>query len=290
MEASTIFYRRSTVECPVTVYYFRPTHIDRQAQPLHRSNAFMILSMHTGSVEFYTTGSMTCLTAGDICIVPPRMLHSLRTVDLQTSYTLFCLNPQLFSLPASHFFTREFWQPLQNGQLRPPQLLHPGEAPHKEILEQMQRLDVEKEGTAAYTMELLGIGMNICCALFPYCSRDTQPVTTRPDGLSVSEKCIQYIQNHYHQKISLEDIAQHVHLHPNYLCALFREQTGKTIFEQLNWKRVHDASKLLRSTDLPIAQVAERCGFQNTTYFTRKFKEIVGCTPTACRNQSRIKK
>ena len=290
MEASKIFYRRATTDCPVTVYYFSPTHIDRQPQPLHRSNAFMILLMETGSVELYTTGAMTLLSGGDICIVPPRMLHSLRTVDLQTRYTLFCLNPQLFPLPDSHFFTREFWKPLQNGQLRPPQLLRPGQAPHGEILAHMQRLDVEREGTPDYTMELIGIGMGICCALFPYCSRESAPSTTRSDGQTVSDKCIQYIQAHFREHITLEDIADYVHLHPNYLCAIFREHTGKTIFEQLNWKRVHDAAKMLRSTDMPIVEIAERCGFQNPTYFARKFKQIVGCTPTACRNQSRLKK
>jgi len=289
MEASKIFYRRASAECPATVYYFKPTHIDKKPQPLHRSNAFMILLMHSGELEFHTSNGMITLTRGLILFVPPRKLHSFRSVDFQTSYTLFCLNPPLLSLPRTHFFSREFWQPLQNGQLRFPQLLHPGEAPYHAILAQMQRLDVEKEGTAAYTMELFSIGMSICTELFPYCSRETAPTVPLPDGQTVSDKCMQYIQDHYQEKITLQDIADHVHLHPNYVCALFREQTGKTVFEHLNWKRVHDASKMLRSTDLPIAQVAERCGFQSPTFFARKFKEIVGITPTACRNQSRIK-
>lgn len=289
MEASKIFYRRASAECPVSVYYFTPTHIDPKPQPLHRSNTFMVLLMHTGKLEFYTTSGMVMLTAGAICLVPPRMLHSFRTVSLQTGYTLFCMSPALFSLPASNYFSREFWQPLQSGHLQLPQLLHPGEGPYGALAAQMQLLDVEKEGSAAYTMELISIAMSICTALFPYCSRETVPKVARPDGRSVSDKCMQYIQDNYQQKITLEDIARHVHLHPNYMCAVFREQTGKTVFEHLNWKRVHVASKLLRSTDWPIAQIAAECGFQSHTFFARKFKEIVGCTPTACRKQSRIK-
>lgn len=288
MEYKKTFYRRATADCPATVYYFTPTHIDPKPQPLHRSNAFMILLMHRGALEFYTTGGMVTLEAGDICLVPPRMRHSFRTAQLQTSYTLFCMNPQFLSLPVSHFFSREFWQPLQNGQLRLPQLLRPGQPPHQALKEQMLRLDVEKEGTADYTMELLSIGASICAALFPYCGRETPPKVARPDGVSVSDRCMQFIAANYDRKLTLEDIAEHVHLHPNYLCLLFREQTGKTVFEQLIWKRVHEASKLLRSTDLPIAQIAERCGFQSPTFFARKFKQIVGTTPTQCRQKSRI--
>lgn len=287
MKASKVFYRKATAECPIAVYYFAPTHIDRKPQPLHRSNAFMILLMHAGEVEFYTAGGMVMLTAGEICLVPPRMLHAFRTASLQTGYTLFSLNPELFSLPASHFFSREFWQPLQSGKLRLPQVLHPGEEPHGALLAQMQRLDVEKEGSAAYTMELMSIAMNLCSDLFPYCSCENSPEMAHSDGQSVSDRCMQYIQAHYRQRITLEDIAHHVHLHPNYLCALFREQTGKTVFEHLNWKRVHEASKLLRSTDLPITQIAARCGFQNANFFARKFKEYLGNTPTAYRKKSR---
>lgn len=291
MKASNGFYRKATTDCPLTLYYFTPTHIDDKPAPLHRSNAFMILLMHTGELEFHTSGGMVTLTAEDILLVPPRKLQAFRSTNMQTGYTLLCLNPRLFSFSPSHFFIREFWQPLQNGQLRLPQLLHPGESLHGAILTQMQRLDVKKEGTADYTMELVNIAMNICTALFPYCSRgQADPELVGSDGQTVSQKCMQYIRNHYQEKITLEDIAHHVHLHPNYLCALFREQTGKTVFEQLIWQRVHEASKMLRGTNLPVSQISARCGFQSPGFFCRKFKEILGITPTACRKQSRAPK
>ena len=289
MESSKAFYRKASAECPVSVDYYTPSYVPQKPQPLHRSSTFMVLLMHAGQLEFYTTRGMLTLTAGDICLVPPRMLHSFRSVSLQTSYTLFCMSPDLFSLPASNCFSREFWQPLQNSQLQLPQKLQSADGPYEALVAQMQRLDVEKEGTTAYTLEIMSIAMNICTALFPYCSREVTPQDVRSDGQSVSDQCIQYIRNNYQQKITLEDIARHVHLHPNYVCALFREQTGKTVFEYLNWYRVHYATKLLRSSNFPIAQVAAQCGFQNHTFFSRKFKEIVGCTPTACRKQSRTK-
>lgn len=138
-------------------------------------------------------------------------------------------------------------------------------------------------------MELVCIAMNICCALFPHCSREQVHEVVRTDSQTVSDKCMQYIRTNYQQRITLEDIAHHVHLHPNYLCALFREQTGKTVFEQLVWQRVHEASKLLRGSDLPISQISSQCGFQSPSFFARKFKQILGITPTACRKKSQGK-
>lgn len=289
MKATTGFYRKATAESPLSLYYFVPTHIDRTPSPLKQSHGFMALLMHSGELEFHTSGGVLSLTAGHILLVPPRKLHAFRSTSMDTAYTLFCMNPRLFSLSASHFFTREFWQPLQNGKLRPPQLLLPGDTPYDEVLTQMRRLDVNKEGTADYTMELLAIATDICCALFPYCSRENIPEVVRTDGQTISDKCMQYIRAHYREKITLEDIAHHVHLHPNYLCALFREQTGKTVFEQLIWQRIHEASKLLRGTNLPISQISTSCGFQSPGFFSRKFKEILGMTPMECRKKSRKK-
>jgi AraC-like DNA-binding protein len=108
--------------------------------------------------------------------------------------------------------------------------------------------------------------------------------------MSVSERCVHYIDQYYQRRITLQELAEYVHLHPNYLCQLFREQTGKTVFEHINWVRVHDASKLLRSTQLPISQIAVQCGFQNTNYFSRIFKQFLGRSPSAYRKNNQASK
>lgn len=283
MAKANTFFRKKTADFPLAVYYFSPTHIDEKPRPLHRSQSLILMWMEEGQVEFFTTAGMTVVTAGDICIVPPGSLHAFHTVTLDTRYLFLSIHPGLFAFPSSHFFTREFMQPLENGTLKMPSLLRPGEEGYSRILCQMQRLDPQKEGSNAYTMELLGIATDICAALYPLCRRGPELHA----GQSAGEQCLHYLQSHFHQKITLEELAEHVHLHPNYLCSLFREQTGKTIFDQLNWERIHEASKLLRSTDLPISQIAIRCGFQDPNFFARKFRQYLGSSPTAYRKKNR---
>ena len=278
------FYRKETPELPLAVYYFAASYVDEKPRPLHRGSSFYLLLMQAGQVHFYTVGGMEVLGPGDICVVPPNMLRAIHTVDLNTRYIIFTMKPELFAFPSSHFFCREFFRPVLQGTLGLPRLLRPGMLGYDGVLQPLQKLDVRKEGTKTYSMELLTIAMEICNGLYSLCGNmnvaDDSP-------WSVSERCLHYIDRHYQRRITLQELAEYVHLHPNYLCQLFREQTGKTVFEQINWVRVHDASKLLRSTQLPVSQIAAQCGFQNTNYFSRIFKQFLGRSPTAYRKNSR---
>ena len=56
-----------------------------------------------------------------------------------------------------------------------------------------------------------------------------------------------------------------------------------TIFDYLFEKRMKEAEKLLRETDLHIYQIAEKVGFSDYNYFTKIFKKFVGCTPSQYR-------
>lgn len=283
MQEMKTFYRRATPEFPLSIYYFSASHVDKKPQPLHRNKGLMLLYMQAGEVHYYTTGGVETLHSGDICIIAPSTLHAIHTVSLQTRYTLFVIKPGLFPFPSSHYFSQVFLQPIQSGTLRFPQLLRPGMEGYEAVLAPLQQLDIRKEGTANYAMELLSVAMTVCSALYPLCKQNSE---SDAPARSVSEQCLQYIDRNYTQRITLADIARHVHLHPNYLCALFREQTGKSIFEQINWVRIHAASKLLRGTRLSVSQIAARCGFQNTNYFSSTFRQYLGVSPTQYRKNS----
>ena len=83
----------------------------------------------------------------------------------------------------------------------------------------------------------------------------------------------------------LAELADLVHMTPNYFCNYFKKQTGLTPFTQLNNIRVRRASKMLRNTEKSIAEIAEACGYENVSFFIRKFKEIRGCTPSVYRRK-----
>jgi AraC-like DNA-binding protein len=78
---------------------------------------------------------------------------------------------------------------------------------------------------------------------------------------------------------NVETIADELGVHRSTLSRRFRAETGTTVIEYLVSMRVQNAMNLLQNTSLPIADVADRCGFTDNAYFCRVFKQRLGATP-----------
>lgn len=92
-----------------------------------------------------------------------------------------------------------------------------------------------------------------------------------------------FIQEHYAEPIRLADIAREVNLSPNYFHTLFTEVCGFTPRIYLEQHRVAQAKKLLLTTRLALAEIAERCGFKTQQYLTAVFKEYLSVSPAEFR-------
>lgn len=93
------------------------------------------------------------------------------------------------------------------------------------------------------------------------------------------EQIHQFILVNYHKALSVDDAAQHVHMHKAAFCRFFKRFTGQTFTAYLNELRVNHARKLLIEGIYPIAQVGFECGFASTSHFYRQFKRLTGTTP-----------
>lgn len=100
----------------------------------------------------------------------------------------------------------------------------------------------------------------------------------------IIKKSISYMEKHYKENISLQDVAKAVYLNPSYFSKLFKEQTGIRFIDYLNKIRVEQSKKYLRQLDMNISEVALNSGFCDQSYYTRVFKGIEGITPGKWRN------
>ncbi len=107
------------------------------------------------------------------------------------------------------------------------------------------------------------------------------------DGASFAEKISAYIQQNLHDyALSLNTVAEYVHKSPSYVTKLYREQTGYTVKESIDIARISLAKKLLlEPAGLTLSQIACKAGFVDVSSFCRKFKSMVGVTPTHYRQQ-----
>lgn len=101
----------------------------------------------------------------------------------------------------------------------------------------------------------------------------------------------EWIRAHYDQPLSVPELAARFGYHPDYLSALFKKYTGYPILSYINRTRINASKNLLGASMIPVAQVAEACGFSDEKYFMKLFKYFEGLTPTQYRkafHQKRI--
>lgn len=94
-----------------------------------------------------------------------------------------------------------------------------------------------------------------------------------------------YITEHYSDDLDLETIAAIVGLHPVYISKLFKQDTGYSFKQFLNLIRVNNAEMMLIAGGFTISEVAERCGFEDISYFSNVFKSIKGYPPSSVRKK-----
>ncbi len=85
--------------------------------------------------------------------------------------------------------------------------------------------------------------------------------------------------------LSLAEVAAHAHVTEKHLCRLFTRSLGHSPMQTLTLLKLQSSRSLLMRTNLRIKEVAVRCGFENPFYFSRRFSQAFGCSPTAFRDQ-----
>lgn len=98
---------------------------------------------------------------------------------------------------------------------------------------------------------------------------------------------LEYIRANYTGAITLDAIAKEASLAKSTCCREFKKQMGCTIFEHILNLRLQKASHLLLSSQANITEISLLCGFANSSYFTREFREKTGLSPSAYRKEKR---
>ena len=103
------------------------------------------------------------------------------------------------------------------------------------------------------------------------------------------EEALQYMYANYQRPLQIGEISDHVALSRHYFSRRFMKETGRTPYEYLADIRVNAAKILLTEKSCSVAEVAEMCGFVNTSHFTRYFRSKTGQTRAAFRNFFNLK-
>jgi two-component system, response regulator YesN len=105
----------------------------------------------------------------------------------------------------------------------------------------------------------------------------------------IVEKILAYLQQNYASPLTLEDISGAVFISPKYLCSLFKDEMGITIFDYITKLRMDKARELLLQSEMQIQSIGSTVGYSNVQSFIRFFKRYYLLTPEQYRKAHRIR-
>ena len=97
----------------------------------------------------------------------------------------------------------------------------------------------------------------------------------------------QYVEGNYRNKITLDDIADTMHVNRSYLSRFYKNKTGVNLFDAILNKRIEAAKDYLRNTDMKTYEISEAVGVEDAGYFSKMFKKITGVSPKEFRKREK---
>lgn len=113
-----------------------------------------------------------------------------------------------------------------------------------------------------------------------------EDLSKRPRQLRLSagqqqvSRALDFIECHLNRNISLFDVARHLRVNDAYLARMFKAHTGTSVGQYVHQRKISKAKERLLAGALTIKQIAKSLGFNDALYFSRRFNQVVGVSPS----------
>ncbi|MFD1886914.1 response regulator [Paenibacillus wenxiniae] len=112
-----------------------------------------------------------------------------------------------------------------------------------------------------------------------------KPGRAKGTAASIISEAKQYMQEHYREKMQLQELAQRFNLNAVYFGQQFKRELGCSFNDYVHRLRIEEAQKLLRRTDMKVAEIAAWLGYHDSDYFTNKYKALTGELPSVYKSR-----
>lgn len=210
------------------------------------------------------------MKAGDTIVINSNHIHSIMSDDCVKYYCLIIDNS---------FFK-------ENG-INIDNLIFEDKINDKKIPELMQNicdayLNTDSEFYIAENRLALSAFMTYISKKY---SNKINPSYSRPKSHIAVLNAIDYINNHYNERISIDDISKASGYSKYHFARIFKDATGYTIVDHINATRCEIAKNMLLETNESVSQICIDCGFEYPSYFTKTFKNYYHCLPSQFRKK-----
>lgn len=229
----------------------------------HYHNNFELYFITKGTVTYFIDDRIYEVMAGDLVIIPDRILHHTKYYGERHSRML---------INCSHRYIPSAILPNISSLL----YLYRNPSVSKEILELFEKIEKEYSAPDSMSEEVITLYMHMLFYLLERHKEGCQDVKKQN---RYTGEAVEYIKKHFYRKITLSEVADALSMSPEHLSRIFKKDTGIGFNHYLNLIRLQSAEVLLKTTDKTVSQIAGECGFEDSNYFSYKFKEFYGVPP-----------
>jgi len=268
-----------TLEFPVA-YYFVDKHHARYDMPLHWHKEWEIIHVLRGQFTLFADGSRYTAEAGDCFLLPEGIMHG----GTPQNCVYQCLVFDLHSCYRDITMVKKYLRPLYRNQLIP-QLYYPADSgPVASIVEDLMKSMHSPCPELSVLAQLSRLLSTILEGSY-YKAADTEE-STGSRKIAPLKPVLEYIETHYADNITLDDLSRVAGMNPRYFCRFFSSITNQTPMNYVNSYRIEQAAVMLDSGDVSVTEAGLSCGFGDTSYFIKCFKKYRGMTPKQYQRQS----
>lgn len=252
----------------------------------HWHEEMEILIVDQGIADISTDDASYLIKPGQGLIINQNVMHCIHAHN-QKSCTFHSLifHPDFIFGHKSNYLQTEYLLPMQNYHLFKALFLDESAPWHERMLQTVKEIiELNMKKNFGYEIATKGYLCHFWVELLRQLPQTETPQFSRvsPDGQRVKEAML-FIRMHYAEPLTLQEIADSIHVSKSECCRCFARTLQMSPFEYLMKYRIYESTKKLMDTDQnpgSIADLAISVGFNNTSYFNKLFKKFLGCTPT----------
>jgi len=255
--------------------------------PMHWHNEFELNRILRGAGEFICGDNRFIAEEGDIILIPPNMLHAAHPLESNNLlYEVLVFHSSMLGNTTNDRSTIECIRPIINGTVQISNPIRSGMENPAAFHTTVEQIFLCVAGNRSQLDLLLKSEL----LRFFWLLDSNANLTHRSNSdISYSEivrPALEYMMTNFRDSITIEQLANLVHLSKSYFMSCFKKAVGIGAIEHLTHLRINAACDALTDTDKVISEIAFTNGFSNLSNFNRQFKQIMGCSPKEYRRKN----
>lgn len=269
--------------------YEFPVHVSPESIKSYEQGCFLwhwhpeieLTWIMTGQMEYYVNDKKYILHAKEGLFCNSNALHSGHTIDGQDcQYLSVTFHPRFLYGYESSILKTKYVDPVTSNEMWHSLKLQKDIREHQDIIGQIQKIgQISGQPPVDYELQVHFILCSIWQKLYSYYTALDAGKQQPPKHLDRLRDMITYLQDHYTQDISLDDVADHVNICKSECCRFFKKYMRMTIIEYIQFYRIQKSLPLLLNGE-NITRIAGMVGFSSPAYYGQIFKRYMGCPPS----------